>query len=239
MVYNSVFSDWFSQYIAEKSNVCSGGYIKRTAAALESFDMYCAKTGYALEFLTEGIVNGWLAGQPRKDACARDFRRTAIRQFAMFLLNNGIMAYVPPVCNPNANRKEPKRFSGSLSGFIEGLIESKRSRGYKYGPFNEKSILMRLGEFCNREGLETDALPKRIVEKWSERTAGEGAKSRSNRITVIRQLALHMAALGGSAYIAEAAPVPITPSHIYLMKVKWQHCWRKSTRKKTRRHGRA
>jgi len=211
MKHNSAYSNLLAQYIAEKRIALTRSYFRNIESALSSFDAYCVKIGSTEKTLTEGIVNGWLSEQSRKSNYCQLLCRTAIRQFAIYLLDNEILAYVPPCRSPKTRQEEKAGFSGCLAGPIEGLVESKRSRGFKYGPFNEQRILKRFDEFCVEEGLEGDALPRWIVEKWSERTAGEGAKSRSNRIVVIRQLALHIIARGGNAYVAEAVPVPRNP----------------------------
>jgi len=49
------------------------------------------------------------------------------------------------------------------------------------------------------------------LNKWSERNNNEGAKSRCNRIVVIRQLAIYMISQGKTAYVAEAASNPRNP----------------------------
>ena len=211
MKYDSVYSGLLTQYLSEKSAVLASDYFKKIETALSSFDAYCAKTRINEKVFTEDTVSGWLSEQSHKHSYYQPLLRTAIRQFAIYLLDNGILAYVPPYRSQIAQHEKKTGYASCLAVFIEGLVESKRSRGFKYGPFNEQCILKRLDEFCINEGLEGDELPRWIVEKWSERTSGEGAKSRSNRIVVIRQLAMHMARLGGNAYIAEAAPVPHNP----------------------------
>jgi len=211
MIYSSVYSNLLEQYMVGKRKALSSSYFKKVEIALTSFDAYCEKTGLTVKTLTESTINDWLSGQSNKNSYCQSLYKTAIRQFAIYLLDNGIKAHVPPCRVTSAQQKETSGFNSCLAGFIEGLVESKRSRGFKYGPYNEQCILKRFDEFCIREGLAGDTLPRWIVEKWSERTVGEGAKSRSNRIVVIRQLALYMIALGGNAYVAEAAPVPHDP----------------------------
>jgi len=210
-MYKSAYSNLLAQYIAEKRNTLTSDYFKRIEYALISFDEYCVKAKITADTITEGIVNEWLSERSCMNNYYQSLYRTAVRQFAIYLLDNGISAYVPPYRNPIAQMETIHGYHSCLAGFIEGLVKSKRSRGFKYGPFNEQCILKRFDEFCIHAGLEDEALPRWLVEKWSERTAGEGAKSRSNRIVVIRQLAMYMIKLGGNAYVAEAAPVPHNP----------------------------
>jgi integrase len=210
MKFSSGFSELLVGHVGAKLKSCTEGYVKKTVSALSSFDAYCVEAGYVSGRLTEAVVSGWLSDQAEKGCCIEALCRTAIRQFALFLVENGKPAYVLPVRSQKAQPTETV-FGSCLSGFIVGLLESKRARGFKYGLLNECGILRRIDAFCIDEGLEGEGLPRWIVEKWSERTSGEGAKSRSNRIVVIRQLAMYIVAHGGNAYVAEAAPVPHNP----------------------------
>lgn len=210
MKFYSIFSELLADHIEEKYKIRTGNYIKKIGFALTSFDMYCAGLHHKSEELTKELVYGWLSQQSCRSSDYREQCRIAIRQFAIYLLENGRRAYVSPVCNPEIQPVE-KTFKSCLAESIMGLVESKRARGYKYGPLNEYGILKRIDTFCINEGLAKEELPGWFVEKWSERIDNEGSKSRANRIVVIRQLALHMVAQGRDAHIAEAVPFPHNP----------------------------
>jgi|GEM_PF-3521614 len=210
MKFNSIFSDLLVGHVEAKGSKHAMSYVKVIVSVLVSFDAYCVKTGHISEDLTQDLVSGWLSQQLYRSRYRQAQCRTTIRRFAIYLLENGRHAYVLPVLNPKVQPAEAT-FESCLGEFIVGLLNSKHAHGYKYGPLNEYRILIRIDAFCISEGLEGDELPRWLVEKWSERTENEGAKSRSNRIVVIRQLALHMIAQGRRAYIAEAARVPHNP----------------------------
>ena len=172
--------------------------------------MYCCELKHKSGELTRELVDGWLSGEAHRNSDYQRQYRTAIRQFAIHLLENGMKAYVSPVYRPEVLPVD-ETFKSCLKDSIKGLVESKRARGYKYGPLNEYGILKRVDSFCVSEGLQKDELPRWIVEKWSEKINDEGAKSRANRIVVIRQLALFMISHGKKAYVAESIPYPHNP----------------------------
>ena len=210
MVLKSVFSEFITDYIEEKSKNCSDAYIKKITAAMSSFDEYCAESTHMTSDLTEGLINRWLFQHSNANIFHKRTYRIAIRQFALFLIGMGKQAYILPVYCPKHPPMEIA-FKSSLRESIVGLLESKRSRGYKYGELNECGILRRFDSFCVDVGFEGKELPRWLVEKWSERNSGEGAKSRSNRIVVIRQLAIYMISQGKTAYIAESMHFPHNP----------------------------
>jgi len=210
MKFNSVFSKLLDGYLKGKNKTCTENYMKKVNRILASFDVYCAELQYKSEELTKEFVYGWLSQQSCKSSDYQEQCKIAIRQFAIYLLENGRKAYVSPVCSPEILPVE-KIFESCLEGSIKGLVESKRVRGYKYGALNEYGILKRIDAFCISEGLEKDELPRCFVEKWSEKINNEGLKSRANRIVVIRQLALYMVSQGKEAYISEPIPFPHNP----------------------------
>jgi integrase len=210
MKFRSVFSSQLAACLEEKSGALSESYMKNFGRALVSFDAYCAESRRKTDGLTEELVAGWLSGQLSKSSGWRNQCGIAARQFAMHLLKTGNAAYAPPVARKAAQPAQ-KAFESCLRDSIRGLLESKRARGYKYGALNECGILKRIDAFCVREGLAKDELPRWFVEKWAERTGGEGLKSRANRIVVMRQLAMHMASQGKAAHVAEAVPFPRSP----------------------------
>lgn len=210
MTFHSVFFELLDEHLEEKSKICSTNHVNGIRRSLVSFDAYCAGLRNNTEELTEELVGGWLLLQSDRSSVFQERCRWSIRQFAIHLLKNGRKAYVPPVRIP-VTQLTGKAFESCLGESIRGLVEVKRTRGYKYGPMNEYKILKRLDSFCNGEGLRKDELPRWLVEKWSERFDKEGPKSRANRVTVIRQLAMYMASQGKEAYIAEPVPVPSNP----------------------------
>lgn len=210
MNFYSAFSKLLDGNLEKKNKTCTENYVKRTRCILASFDMYCIELQHTSEALDKELVHGWLSRQSCRSTDYQNLCRIAIRQFAIYLLENGRIAYVSPVSSPEVLPVE-KTFKSCLKGSIKGLVESKRARGYKYGTLNEYGLLKRIDAFCINEGLEKDELPRWFVEKWSERINNEGLKSRANRIVVIRQLALYMVSRDKEAYIAEPAPFPHNP----------------------------
>lgn len=210
MNFCSVFSKLLDVHLEKKNKTCTEGYVKRTRFILASFDMYCVELQHTSEKLAKELVYGWLSRQSCRSSGYQNQCKIAIRQFAIYLIQNGRVAYVSPVCSPK-NLSVEKTFKSCLKRSIKGLVESKRARGYKYGLLNEYGLLKRIDDLCINVGLEKDELPRWFVEKWSERINNEGLKSRANRIVVIRQLAIYMVSQGKEAYIAEPAPFPHNP----------------------------
>ena len=223
MKFYSIFSELLTNHIEEKNKIRTGNYMKRIILALTSFDVYCVDIQHMSKELTKELVHGWLSQQSYRSSCYQTQCKIVIRQFAIYMLENGKMAYVSPYSNPKPQLTE-KVFRSCLAESIMGLVESKRARGYKYGPLNEYGILKRIDTFCLHEKLVKEELPRWFVEKWSEKINDEGSKSRANRIVVIRQLALHMLAQGKEAYVVEAVPFPTVRFLIYPIKKKWLHC---------------
>ncbi len=82
---------------------------------------------------------------------------------------------------------------------IESLVASKRSHGYSY-----EATLYELGRFdrfCAETGVSSPELGRDLVAAWSEPMGTEGAATREGRVSAVRQLALHMLALGLDAYV--------------------------------------
>ena len=210
MMFHSVFSKLLDDYLEGKGKTCTGSYVRKISCVLASFDIYCAGLHHMSEELTEELIHAWLFQNTYRSSAYQKQCRLAIRQFAIHLVENGKKAYVPPVCDHGTQSVE-KAFESCLGESINGLVESKRARGYKYGALNEYGILKRIDTFCIEEGIEKEELPRWLVEKWSERTSNEGMKSRANRMVVIRQLALYMVSQGKEAYVAESAPFPHNP----------------------------
>ena len=210
MKFYSIFSELLSKHIEEKNKIRTGNYIKKIILALTSFDVYCVDIQHMSKELTKELVYGWLSQLSCKSSCYQTQCKIAIRQFAIYLLENGKIAYVSSYSDSKPQLEE-KVFRSCLAESIMGLVESKRARGYKYGPLNEYGLLKRIDTFCIHEKLAKDELPRWLVEKWSEKINNEGRKSRANRIVVIRQLAMHMLAQGKEAYVVEALPFPHNP----------------------------
>jgi integrase len=98
-----------------------------------------------------------------------------------------------------SSMKKDYQFNSVLAPFIQGLIEQKRANGFSYevGAY----MLQRFDRFCEDYGLSEEKLPRDLVMKWSIQSRNECLTTRGHRVSLIRQLAIHMSSLGLSVYI--------------------------------------
>ena len=86
-----------------------------------------------------------------------------------------------------------------LSIFIIGVIEEKRSLGYKYD--TPEYYLWRFDKFCLLNYPSERSLTKEIAMHWSQRQRSERISTQEGRITPVRQLALYMRNIGQAAFV--------------------------------------
>ena len=84
---------------------------------------------------------------------------------------------------------------------IAEFLRHKRALGFKYA--TEETLLWQFSRLCARHGWDGPDLPKEAVEKWCELKPGEGGcgNSHSRRVSVLRQFAVWLLAMGHDAWI--------------------------------------
>lgn len=95
-------------------------------------------------------------------------------------------------------RKSPE-MTGAFADIINDFIKYKRNHGYKYE--NEPKCLSRFCSFCEEHGITSIEISQELAETWIAFREGEANKTRSHRITCVRQLAIYLDSLGYDAYI--------------------------------------
>lgn len=98
-------------------------------------------------------------------------------------------------------RKERKssQMIGAFAQTAEDFIQYKRNCGFKYE--NEPKCLSRFCRFAEEHGITSVKISRELAEAWIAPKEGESAKSRSHRITCIRQFAKYLDSIGFEAYI--------------------------------------
>ena len=79
------------------------------------------------------------------------------------------------------------------------FILYKRSLGFKYA--DEPKCLSRFCRFSVEQDISEVEISRVLAEKWIAPREGESEKSRSHRITCVRQFAIYLNNLGYDAYI--------------------------------------
>lgn len=98
-----------------------------------------------------------------------------------------------------ARDKKPPSMSGPFAETAREFIQYKRSAGYKYA--DEPKCLSRFCRFSEEQGVAGIEITRSLAEKWTEPREGESGKSRSHRITCVRQFAIYLNSLGYDAYV--------------------------------------
>jgi integrase len=105
-----------------------------------------------------------------------------------------------------------KEYTSLFSDNITGLIEQKRSVGYKYQ--SEAGILRRFDLFCSANYPEVSVLSREMALEWSRQRPGEHPSTLQGRVTPVRELALHIIRNGHDAYILPDGIVPKCPRYL-------------------------
>ena len=103
-------------------------------------------------------------------------------------------------------------YSSMFSEYIIGLIELKRSVGYKYQ--TETGALRRFDLFCRIHYPGINVLSKEIVLEWSKQRPGEHPSTMQGRLTPVRELAKYMISNGQLAFILPNGLVPKCPQYL-------------------------
>ncbi|MDR2571550.1 MAG: tyrosine-type recombinase/integrase [Oscillospiraceae bacterium] len=99
-----------------------------------------------------------------------------------------------------------KAFTSFFSGDITGLIEQKRSIGYKYQ--SEAGILSRFDLFCSDGYPGINVLNRELAFAWSRQRPDEHPSTLQGRITPVRELAKYIIRNGREAFVLPEGIVP-------------------------------
>ena len=90
-------------------------------------------------------------------------------------------------------------YNSKFAPYITGLIDFKRSDGFKYE--TDAWHLSKFDAYCTENFPDAAAVTKEISDGWCTKRDSEGGSFFSRRINALRQLCLYMTALGISCYI--------------------------------------
>ena len=96
------------------------------------------------------------------------------------------------------NRKAPE-MTGIFAEAANDFVNYKRSLGCKYE--GEPKCLARFCRFATESGANEIEITRSLAEAFTAPRENEAAKSRSHRLTCVRQFALYLDSLGYDAYI--------------------------------------
>ena len=95
----------------------------------------------------------------------------------------------------------------SLSGLMKNFIHEKQACGYRYQ--RESHELFRLDRFLCEIGLQSPALPRDVVDKWTEKKIYEKPINQRLRIIRTRQFALYLRRQGVDAYVPDTTNLSV------------------------------
>ena len=95
--------------------------------------------------------------------------------------------------------RKPPVMIGPFAETAQEFILYKRSLGFKYA--DEPKCLSRFCRFSVEQDISEVEISRVLAEKWIAPREGESEKSRSHRITCVRQFAIYLNNLGYDAYI--------------------------------------
>jgi len=103
-------------------------------------------------------------------------------------------------------------YSSMFAEYIIGLIDLKRSIGYKYQ--TEAVDLRCFDLFCRMHYPGMNVLSREIVLDWSKQRTGEHPSTQRGRVTPVRELAKYMISNGHQAFILPKGIVPKCPRYL-------------------------
>jgi len=98
-------------------------------------------------------------------------------------------------------------FVSKLGKHMADFVESKRACGRRYD--TEFRRLQELDRLLEAEGLSSEQLPQRLVEKWIAKRKGERPNTQRIRISLVRQFTTYLHSCGIPAYILNKHTTPI------------------------------
>lgn len=112
---------------------------------------------------------------------------------------------------------KPKRdysYVSSLSPYIKGLIDEKRSAGYSYN--SASNVLKELDMFCTGNGFSCKTVTKELSDAWSIQRETEGLSARNIRVSILRQVSKYILSLGIQAYLPQTGQSTESPeAHVF------------------------
>jgi len=90
-------------------------------------------------------------------------------------------------------------FKGCFADYINQLIAKKHAEGFFYE--TAEYILTHFDQFCLQKGITEAVITKELVSDWGTKRKQESKSTLGGRISVLRQLSLHMCSLGLECYI--------------------------------------
>jgi len=104
------------------------------------------------------------------------------------------------------------QYSSSLAPCIMGLIEQKRSLGYKYT--SGADLLRRFDKFCKEHYPHETTVSREIMMDWAIKQPHETPATLQNRISPVKELAKYIIRLGQEAYVYPKGLMPRVPRYI-------------------------
>jgi len=108
------------------------------------------------------------------------------------------------------------KYLSAFAPFIIGLIEQKRSLGYKWE--SEPDVLRRFDLFCMERHPHETTITQEVMLDWAAKRPNEKSATLQNRLTPVRELTKYMVRLGHDAYLMPKGLMPRVPKympHIY------------------------
>ncbi len=206
----------------------SSKHIRRSLRHFNVFLNRRASMGAALD-IDEPLVIDWLRDLSRTLATRTvAFTAGSVTPFLQFLVETGRLRENPLAALWARHRRQDRvrvvgalvagtatlqgpvpapRFASSLAPRIEQFIALKRAMGRKYAK-NEVQ-LRQLDRFvASRPGARPTTLSRELVEDWFMAGKHLHPRTKKKRVSIIRQLALHMARFDPSTYVPDRTSWP-------------------------------
>lgn len=103
-------------------------------------------------------------------------------------------------------------YISAFATHIIGLIEQKRSLGYKY--CSEGKMLRRFDAFCMEHHQNEKVLSQEIMMAWAEKRPSEKPSNQQARLSPVRELSKYIVRLGLEAYIMPKGLMSRVPRYI-------------------------
>ncbi len=212
LIYSSIFATYIENFLAKKTQMNKRS-LTRYQSVMISFDQLILDKKIEVLALTPEIIEDWVDTYGFTEY-RRKTAHMVVKQFANYLLEQGIPSFFIAQKEKSEKTKENRSqycFQSVFAEDIRQLVESKRAQGYDYGTVNEFGLLCRFDKLCIALDVKERTLTSEIIRSWMDSALREGQKSKSNRLTLIKQLAISMNQNGITSYIPEIFPPPKPP----------------------------
>ena len=131
LLFKSSLACLISEFIAEKRTL--GYRYVSEVDWLRLFDRHLVAVGHTGSDLSRGVVQGWIAKRPHESGKTHSSRICVLRQFCLFLLRQGQVAYIPEwrMGSVHRNNFKPWIFTraqmGNLLTAVDGLGQDCRA----------------------------------------------------------------------------------------------------------------